>query len=118
MDIYLETSSTTISWNWEIFSKDIMRNLLMKIKNCAEEFDRELSSESVSPAGVWLDEVAFNQNVGGEWLRLGRKRIWLMYRVKSSDYDWPNGHNEVYGKESLDMPPPYQQRCIWHRQDL
>ena len=57
MDAYLETSSTTVSWNWEkllrgYYEKSIDENKMI----VQESFGGELSSDVVSETGEWLDD--------------------------------------------------------------
>ena len=46
----------------------------------------KLSLESVSTAGVWLDDAMFTWKVGEEWIRLDGKFVWGKYRGKYSNY--------------------------------
>ena len=85
MESYLETSSNTVSWNLkEIFSKDIIRERLLKLKIQTDGFwrrnDLRISkqlSESI------LNDVAVKWKRGRRWNVFGVEIIWSMYIVKS-----------------------------------
>ena len=48
------------------------------------DFGGELSLDSVSMNGVWLDDVTFNQKFGGEWIGLDGIIVQGTYRVRLS----------------------------------
>ena len=76
--IYMKLKKYFIRRLWEIYWRKKM--------NAQESLVWKLYSEAISTTEVWLDDVTFNQKVGGEWLKLHRKRVRGMYRGKSFNY--------------------------------
>ena len=66
MDIYLETSSTIVSWNLELFLKNIMIELLPNLNDMLSFWRGNDHSIFKQKSGSRLDYGTFNWKVGRE----------------------------------------------------